>query len=109
MKSSFAHLLEGAEYWKRLVFVICFSTRLMVLMVVFQERQGQEWFPCLPFVLGPRLVVPGDLAECEAEVCMEAPETLPVKILTASGQDCSAEDALSALEGTSAHQGHRVA
>ena len=81
----------------------------MVMMVVCQERQEQGLFPCLPFVLGPRLVVPGDLAECEAEVRMEAPETLPVKILTASGQDCSAEDALSALEETSAHQGPRVA
>ena len=81
----------------------------MVVLVVCWARQEQEQSPYLPFVLGPRLVVPGDLAECEAEVCMEAPETLPVKILTSSGQDCSAEDALSALEETSAHQGHRVA
>ena len=54
-------------------------------------------------------MVPGDLAECEAEVRMEAPETPAVKTLTASGQDCSAEDALSALGETSAHQDHRVA
>ena len=54
----------------------------MVMMVVCQERQGQERFPYLPFVLGPRLVVPGDLAECEAEVRMEAPATLAVKTLT---------------------------
>ena len=87
MKSSSAHLLEGAEYWKRLVFVICFSTQLMVWMVVLQERQGQEQVPCLPFVLVPRLVVPGDLAEYEAEVRMEAPATLAVKTLTAWGQD----------------------
>ena len=81
----------------------------MVALVVCWAMQEQEQSPYLPFVLGPRLEVPGGLAEHEAEVRMEAPEALPVKILTASGQDCSAEDALSALEETSAHQGHRVA
>ena len=59
----------------------------MVMMVVCQERQEQGLFPCLPFVLGPRLVVPGDLAEYEAEVRMEAPATLAVKTLTSWGQD----------------------
>ena len=65
-----------------LVFVICFSRQLKMWMVVWQERQVQEQVPCLPFVLVPRLVVPGDLAEYEAEVRMEAPATLAVKTLT---------------------------
>ena len=51
-------------------------------MVVHQERQEQGLYPCLPFVLGPRLVVPGGLAGCEAEVRVEAPATLAVKTLT---------------------------
>ena len=82
MRSSSARLLEGAEYWRMLVFVICFSRQLKMWMVVSQERQGQEEVPCLPFVLVPRLVVPGDLAEYVAVVRMVAPATLAVKTLT---------------------------
>ena len=81
----------------------------MVVLVVCWAKQEQEQSPYLPFVLGPRLEVPGDLAEREAEVRMEAPAALPEKILTVSGQDYSAEAAPSALEETSAHQGLRVA
>ena len=56
-------------------------------MAVCQERQEQGLCPYLPFVWVPRLVVPGDLAEYEAEARMEAPATLAVKTLTSWGQD----------------------